>query len=98
MASRTRARLVALNAALAVGVAFLAMHRLAGAQPAADRGRGAYTMIAGKSNGGPIPLVHVVDGVNQEMLTLRWEGARGGYVPSGYRDLRADAGGAPSPR
>lgn len=87
-------RLLALNALLALGVLMLATLPRAGAQPAAQgpaRSRGAYTMIASKSNNGPLPLIHIIDATNQEMVTLKWDQSRSQFVGASYRDLRADA-------
>lgn len=96
MTSRRTGRLLALNALLALGVVMLSSMQHAGAQPAnQNRGRGTYTMIASKSNNGHIPLVHVIDATNQEMVTLKWDQSRSQFIGVGYRDLRADAESMP---
>lgn len=92
MTPRRTGRLLALNALLAVGVLALATMDRAGAQPSAGpaRGRGTYTMLSSKSNSGPLPLVHVFDATNQEMLSLKWDQSRTQFVVAGFRDIRAD--------
>ncbi len=94
MTSRKTGRLLALNALLALGVVMLAALPRAGAQPAASspaRSRGTYTMLASKSNNGPLPLIHVIDATNQEMVTLKWDQSRSQFIGTSYRDLRLDA-------
>lgn len=91
MASRRTGRLLALNALLALGLLMLSSLERAGAQPAGQsRGRGNYTLISSKSNTGPLPMVHVIDAANQEMISLKWDQARAQFVGTSYRDIRSD--------
>jgi hypothetical protein len=87
---RTR-RLVALNVVLLVffGGAVLAA-RTGSAQPMV-RGRGDYTMVGGKIQGGSGNAIYVLDGANQQLIAVRWNDSRKTLEGLDYRDLAQDA-------
>ena len=92
--------LIALNAVLLAGVAFLAWGPLAGAQPGqpgevAARGRGEYTMVAGKTMSGGAAAVYVVDSANQEIVALRWDQGKQQMIGLGYTNLQRDGRAIP---
>jgi hypothetical protein len=71
--------LIVLNAAL-IGV-LLIVSLPVGAkaqlqQGASTRGRGDYTMVAGRAPGSGEDVVWIVDAVNQETMALRWDISR----------------------
>jgi hypothetical protein len=94
------AALAATNLALLGVVGYLALSpRVADAQatqPPQPRAPGEYTMVAGQLASGTSAAVYVVDSVNQEVLTLRWDPSRQTLAVLGYRDLKADAAARPS--
>lgn len=81
MRNRKYGALIALNAAL-LGVLLLVglpVGATAQQQPsgaAGTRGRGDYTMVAGRAQGSTEDVVWVVDAVNQEIMALRWDISR----------------------
>ncbi|MBZ0171834.1 MAG: hypothetical protein K8E66_05595 [Phycisphaerales bacterium] len=87
--------LIALNAALVGGLAFVEFGPLAQAQPGEPREvarpRGEYTLVGGKIQTGNSDAVYIIDSVNQEMIVLRWEDGRNILSGIGYRDLDADS-------
>lgn len=99
---RRLAGLVALNAALAVVLAGLFLVPTpAGGQPTvgtppgaggAARARGTYTMLAGRPRSGSGSLVYLVDSVNQEAITLKWNESRNVLEGMGYRNMSRDLG------
>lgn len=60
----------------------------------APRARGEYTMLSGKGGSGSASTVYIIDGVNAEMISLRYD-ARSHFAISGYRSLEADAKATP---
>lgn len=87
--------LLALNLALLAALTLVSLAPRADAQaqaPGAARGRGQYTMVAGRLLGGQEDAIYIVDAANLEMLALRFEQGRGEMVGVGYRDLAADSG------
>jgi hypothetical protein len=99
---RRLAGLVALNAVLAAVLAGLFMVPApAGAQPTlgtpgggAARARGTYTMLAGRPRSGSGSVVYVIDSVNQETITLKWNESRNVLEGLGYRNMSRDLGQA----
>src|SRR5689334_20615978 len=92
-----RRGLIALNAVLLAGVAFLAWATTAGAQngqPAA-RARGEYTMVAGKTIAGGSAAVYIVDAGNQELVALKWDQSKQQMVGLGYTNLQRDGRAIP---
>ncbi|MGE3107198.1 MAG: hypothetical protein AB7G11_02865 [Phycisphaerales bacterium] len=88
----SRARLVAVNVMLLSALLVLVLIPATGAAPAQpDRARGDYTMVSGRFQGGNTHALYLIDGANQELVALRWDIARNGLVPIGYRNLAADA-------
>jgi len=91
-------RLVAANAALLALLAVLTiagMQTPAGAQPAGGggagtRGRGDYTLISGRFQGGTASAVYVIDGANQEILALTWDRTKNAFEPVGVRSMFSD--------
>ncbi len=101
-------RLIGLNIALlgVLGVVTLVgvMSSRAGAQPGtggaggAARGRGEYTMVAGKIQGATTAAIYVVDAANQEVVALGWDRATSRLEPIGHRSLLDDARYLTKPR
>ncbi len=95
------ARLVAANAALLGILAVLTiagMNSPAGAQPGAQRGRGDYTIVSGRYQGGTANAVYVVDAANQEVLALTWNRTKNEFEPIGVRSLLSDGQRQSAPR
>ncbi|MBY0113355.1 MAG: hypothetical protein K2Y21_11075 [Phycisphaerales bacterium] len=95
MPSRRLQNLVALNLALAGGLAALWLSSPVKAQPESNspptgRGRGEYLMIGSTVPGSNVSLIQVLDVSNQELITLKWDQGRRAYVVSGYRSLGGD--------
>lgn len=91
-AGKTR-RLVALNIALLVilaGVTFAARAER-GPQPVV-RGRGDYTMVAGKVQGGTGNVAYILDAANQQLIAVRWNDTRKTLEGLDYRNVAQDAG------
>ena len=104
---RVSPRLIGLNVALlgVLGVVTLVgvLSSRAGAQPgvggaAAARGRGEYTMVAGKIQGATTAAIYVVDAANQEVIALGWDRATNRLEPIGHRSLLDDARYLTKPR
>lgn len=99
-ASTSNRGLLVLNGVLALLLGAVVWGQNAIAQnaniPAGARGRGEYTMIAGRTLAGSSDAIYVVDGTNQELVALRWDGAKQGLAGIGYRNLAADAKTAPA--
>lgn len=99
MLAKGNRRLLALN--LALLAALLVSMYIPGAvaqnanTPAGARNRGEYTMISGRTNSGGADAIYVLDSANQELVALRWDGARQSLVGIGYRNLSADAKSVP---
>jgi hypothetical protein len=100
------ARLIAANAVLLLALAVLTVAGVqsqAGAQPGAggaagQRGRGDYTMVSGRYQGGTANMVYVLDSANQELLALEWNRNRNEFVPLGLRSLVDDGRRLAPPR
>ena len=60
-----------------------------GAQPA-NRGRGAYTMVAGALRAGNASGVWITDSSNQEVVLVRYDHGRNTVEGMGYRSISAD--------
>ena len=97
--SRVRPLLIA-NGVLAAAVVGVAVANLAFTDHApgqdtiraADlRARGDYTMVSGKSNAGPNPVVYVVDSSNQEAVALKWDPTKQTMNGVGYRSIQTDS-------
>jgi hypothetical protein len=87
--------LIAVNAALVLGLglAALAPSAIAGRQP--TRARGVYTMVNGAIQGGNSDAIYIVDSANQEMVVIRWNDGRTSLEGIGYRNLTGDAQAQP---
>lgn len=93
---RTNTKLLALNGALLVLVAGLALWpSSATGQPNPGRIRGEYTMVSGKTVMGNGDAVYVLDSANRELVAMRWDQGRRSLVGIGYRNLDADTVIAP---
>lgn len=105
---RVSPRLIALNVAL-LGV--LVVVTWMGSRPATAqspvgtpgagqpaRGRGEYTMIAGRATGGTASVVYVMDAANQEVVVLGWDRTNLRLNPIGHRSLADDARYLTKPR
>lgn len=97
VASPTR-RIVAVNIVLLVVLVSISIGPGAGAQPSSQpsRARGDYTMLSGKTNTGNVNAIYVIDGANQEIVSLRWDTSRQKLLTMGYRNLDADAKAPPT--
>lgn len=98
-------RLIAANVVLLGALAALTIVGLqspAGAQPGAAapavRGRGDYTMVSGRYQGGTANMVYLLDSANQELLALEWNRNRNEFVPLGLRSLVEDGRRQAPPR
>jgi len=85
-----RKRLIALNLGLAALLGVVGASRMVGAQVGADRARGEYTMVSGRTNSGGAHAVYILDSVNQEMIALRWDQSKQTMSGIGYRSLVQD--------
>lgn len=90
-------RLLVLNGVLAAVLLVKSSTPPATAQPGQTRARGEYTMVAGKTNFGGPHAIYILDGVNQELVALRWDQSKQTMIGIGYRNLVSDAA-APSGR
>lgn len=101
MDTRTR-RLIALNAALLMGLAAATIAGTASAQPggaggaggasaAVGRARGEFTLVSGRYQGGTSGAVYVLDASNQDILALSWDRTRDRFNIIGHRSLNEDA-------
>lgn len=94
-------RLIAANAAL---LGLLAVLTIAGMQSPAEaqsgtaRGRGDYTILSGRYQGGTASAVYVVDSANQEVLALIWNRTKQELEPLGMRSMLADGQRQAPPR
>jgi hypothetical protein len=87
---RVSRRLIALNLLLGAGLA----GTLAVGQPQAARARGDYTMVSGATTTGSRDAVYVIDATNREMVAIRWDNTKRGFVGIGFRRFDADAAAA----
>jgi hypothetical protein len=95
MPRRRLQNLIAVNLALAGGLAALWLGNPVKAQPNSNqapvgRGRGEYLMIGSTVPGSNSNLIQVLDVSNQELITLKWDQGRRAYLVSGYRSLGGD--------
>jgi hypothetical protein len=81
--------LLALNAALLLVMAAVTFAPAAGAQ--AGRARGEYLMVSGYINGSEPQLVYIVDGINQQMVAVRYRQDLRVLEGVSARNLRADS-------
>jgi hypothetical protein len=86
-------RLVALNVALLALLALVTVAARAerSGQPAV-RGRGDYTVVGGKIQGGNGNAMYILDGANQQLIAVRWNDSRKMLEGIDYRNLAQDAG------
>jgi hypothetical protein len=93
---------IALLAVLAVVTLLSVVSARAGAQPGIVntpvRGRGEYTMVAGKIQGSTTAAIYIVDAANQEIIALSWDRANSRVEPIGHRALSDDARFLTKPR
>ena len=82
--------LIALNVFLLIALAAVTLAPAAAAQRA-SRAPGAYTMLSGSMQGKEESAIYIIDANNQELVGLRWDNSRRGFLPLGYRSLRDDA-------
>jgi hypothetical protein len=61
---------------------------------AAPRARGEYTMLTGRGGSGSTGLVYILDGVNAELIALRYD-SRTHLSVIGYRSMDGDAKATP---
>ncbi len=80
--------LIALNVALLVVLAVVALAPTVGAQ---IRRRGEYTMVPGGVNGLVPSAVYIVDSTNQELIAVNYDYNSKQLKGIGYRNLAADA-------
>lgn len=92
-------RLIGLNFALLliVAVATILTNSPVIAQPGTGqpagqaRGRGDYTLVTGRYQGGTSNAVYILDAANQELLALSWNRSRDEFETIGFRRLSEDA-------
>lgn len=87
--------LLAVNAALLLGLALVASSPSAVADRQPTRARGVYTMVNGAIQGGNSDAIYIVDSANQEMVVVRWNDGRSSLEGIGYRNLSGDAQAQP---
>ena len=80
--------LLALNAAL---LGLLSIVTLSPSVKAQIRGRGTYTMVAGRANGTESSAVYIVDAANQELMIIAYDRNTKLLDGIGYRNLAVDA-------
>jgi hypothetical protein len=93
-----RRGLIAINAALLATLAAVSFAPLATGQPVATRGRGQYTMVAGRTISGGAAAVYIVDSSNNEMVALRWDQGKQALQGLGYRNFAGDGLSSPPGR
>jgi hypothetical protein len=97
----SNARLIGLNLGLlgVLGALTVIGATHAGAQPGTNppagaagpaRGRGEYTMIAGRVQGATTDGVFIIDAANQELVALSWDRTNNRLEPIGYRSIGED--------
>lgn len=97
--ARVSPRLIGLNVALlAVLVVVTLLGVVSSRAGAQARGRGEYTMVAGKIQGATTAAIYVVDAANQEVVALGWDRATNRLEPIGHRSLSDDARYLTKPR
>jgi hypothetical protein len=85
-------RLAALNIALLAVLALVSVAARAERGQPVVRGRGDYTMVGGKIQGGTGNAVYIVDSANQQLIAVRWNDSRKALEGIDYRNLAQDAG------
>jgi hypothetical protein len=93
-ARRSRlAVLLTINGVLACAVVAGLLATRASAQPGGvgNRPHGNYLMVSGRATGVSGNLVYVVDTVNRELITLRYQRAGGRLETIAYRNLTSDS-------
>lgn len=88
-----------LHAALIANALLLAALGARALSPSADaqnagvqaRGRGEYTLVAGKLPSGGPHAIYVLDSANQELIALRWDASRQTLSAIGFRNTASDA-------
>ncbi|MEK6702365.1 MAG: hypothetical protein AABZ53_08890 [Planctomycetota bacterium] len=99
MYSRSTRRLFALNVALLAVLSTVCLwpSSRADAQPNAQpRPRGEYAMVAGRTVMGGAEVVYLIDTVNRELISVRWDQGRKSLTGIGYRNLDADTAVMPA--
>jgi len=94
---RTRG-LIVLNAVLIGLLALVTLGPGARAQNAPARAPGEYLLVGGRMNGGNASAVWIIDSINQELITVRWDESRDNLRGIGFRDLDTDAQAQAGPR
>lgn len=89
--SRSLRGLIALNAALLVGLGLVTFAGTVQGQNQPQRQRGEYTMVAGDAPGSESSVIYVADVVNQELIALNYNQSTKALDGVGYRNLAADA-------
>ena len=72
-------------------LALLAAVTIGGSAEAQNRTRGQYTMVGGGVNGASSSAVHIVDVINQELMSVTFDPNDKQLVGLGYRNIRRDA-------
>ncbi|MDX9911327.1 MAG: hypothetical protein RBS39_05810 [Phycisphaerales bacterium] len=83
--------LIVLNVVLLGVLGVVTLAPRADAQAGAGRGRGTYTMVAGTAQTGNSDVTYIIDGANQELVAVRWDGSRKELKGVGYRDVQTDS-------
>ncbi|MCA9310315.1 MAG: hypothetical protein KDA21_03865 [Phycisphaerales bacterium] len=92
MKSRQLQGLIALNLVLLAALAMVTLGPAAFAQTARPaRAAGDYGMVTGKAQGITENVVYVVDGINRDLVAIKWDRSRKGWEGLGYANLTEDA-------
>ncbi|MEM1424627.1 MAG: hypothetical protein AAGH64_11575 [Planctomycetota bacterium] len=92
---RERTRLIALNAGLLLLLGAVTLAPMTQAQ-AVRRAPGEYTMVSSRPQGANEDALHIVDAVNMELVSLRYDIGAKELKFIDYRDLSADLNAAES--
>lgn len=84
--------LIALNVVLLAALAAVTLGPTAFAQQGrAARAAGDYSMVNGRAQGITESVVYVVDGINRDLVAIKWDRSRKGWEGLGYASLTEDA-------
>ena len=91
MRSRQLRGLLALNLVLLAVLATVSLGPAAFAQNGREaRPSGDYSMVTGQAQGITENVVYIVDGLNRDLLAIKWDRSRKGWEGLGYANLVED--------
>ncbi len=91
MRSRQLRGLLALNFVLLAVLATVSFGPVAWAQDGREaRPSGDYTMVTGQAQGSTENVLYLVDGLNRDLLAIKWDRSRKGWQGLGYSNLVED--------